>query len=75
MRSSQRRRINDVLNLGNASTQWTSSFDGMPLKKEVDPNKMPKTLMSLNGQQKPTRGKKSRGKPSQTFARLYHEPH
>jgi hypothetical protein len=47
----------------------------MPLKKEVDPNKMPKTLMSLNGQQKPTRGKKSRGKPSQTFARLYHEPH
>jgi hypothetical protein len=34
----------------------------MPLKKEVDPNKMPKTLMSLNGQQKPTRGKKSRGK-------------
>jgi hypothetical protein len=34
----------------------------MPLKKEVDPNEMPKTLMSFNGQQNPIGGKKSGGK-------------
>jgi hypothetical protein len=34
----------------------------MSLKKEVDANKMPKTLMSFNGQQNPIGGKKSRGK-------------
>jgi hypothetical protein len=30
----------------------------MPLKKEVDPNEMLKTLMSINGQQNPIEGKK-----------------
>jgi hypothetical protein len=50
------------LNLGNAFTWQTSSFNEMPLKKEVDPNEMPKTLMSFNGQQNPIGGKKSKGK-------------
>jgi len=34
----------------------------MPLKKEVNPNEMPKRLMSFDGQQKPIKGKKSGGK-------------
>ncbi len=50
------------LNLGNTSTWRTSLFNRMPLKKEVDPNEMPKTLMSFNGQQNPIGGKKSGGK-------------
>ncbi len=37
------------LNLGNASTWQTSSFNEMPLKKEVDPNEMPKILMLFDG--------------------------